>query len=186
MLKSKWLLAVALVVAGFAGLSFGQAGGGNPQPGGNPVMGMLMRFNALTQYVSALAEANLDPDFTLTADQKTKIKEVRGQFQKDAEEFIKKNQDQIDKIRQSISDAQGDPEAMRAAVQQAMQDGQDLISKGPKAQEYVAKIKAVLTGDQADQVDKKLKEMQQQRPGMGMGFGRGGAPGAGGNPGGGN
>jgi Spy/CpxP family protein refolding chaperone len=195
MFKSKWLLAAVIVGVGFAGFAFGQAEGpANPQPGANPGAGgpnlianLLQRFNGLAQYVAVLAEANLSPDFTLTAEQKTQIKEIRGQFQKDAEEFIKKNQEQIDKIRQSVQAARdaGDPDAMREAFRQAMQDGQELASQGPKPQEYVAKIKAVLTPEQADQVDKKLKEMQQQmRQMQGMGPGR--APGAGpGGPGGG-
>ena len=140
----------------------GGPGGGFGGPGGN----------AFTQYVAALADCNLSPDFTLTADEKTKIQGVRDDFKKAEDDFQTANKDDLDKARQAFRDANGDQDAMATARTNL----QAIMAKGPKAEDYVAKVKALLTPDQSDAVDKKVKELAP--PARGNRGGPGGAPAA--------
>ncbi len=172
MIRFKLVLAAMVFGLVAAGSAFAQGrGGGRGGPGGP---GGMFGRSPFDNYVAALADLNLTPDFTLTADVKKQVQAVRDDWKKANDDFKTAHKDELDKAQAAIRDAMQAQD--REAGQTARQALQDINAKGPKAEEYIAKIKALLTPEQADAVDKKEKEMQPPMPG-GRGGPGGGGPG---------
>src|SRR5829696_4455400 len=73
----------------------GAGGGGGMQGrirlGGGP----MMMGDALSQFINILGAVNLTPEFTLTADQKTKIQAIRDDFKQQMEKWRAEHADEL-------------------------------------------------------------------------------------------
>jgi hypothetical protein len=167
MIRSHWLLAAATVALSLA-VAFGQTPGNAGPAGGGAAGGMVMfQRTALDNYVAAIAELNMDPDFALSTEQKKLIKVIRGDYRKAVEDFVAHHKDEIDAIQQAIRDATTSQD--QVALQDARQRMQPLRAQGPKPAPYIAKVKAVLTPEQAGQVETQMREVQAPPPQGGPG-----------------
>jgi hypothetical protein len=180
-------------ILGRLGTAFGEVSG---------MGGMMGAEDPLSQLVANLGEASLDPAFTLTAEQKTKIQAVRDDFKKQIEKWRTDQADTMKKIREQIAGMfggggrggfGGNPQAW----QDVMKAGQDLMATIPSSDEAVKQIEAALTAEQLKvvqvkaaarqaEIQKRQQEMQEMFGGFGggrFGGGRGGRPGGdGGGP----
>jgi len=136
--------------------------GGFGGPGGLAgLAGMMGQRDRLAETVMVVAELNLQPDFTLTQDQKVKIKAIRDEFRDAAEKFRKDNEEAFAKLREEMGrlrDGGG-----RDAWQELARKRQELMDKGPKGEEYAERIKAVLNEEQAKAMEKALAEREERR-----------------------
>jgi hypothetical protein len=191
--------------SGFGG---GGPGGNFGGPGGPGGPGMNVARDPIDEVIMMLEELNFAPDFTLTVDQKTKIKQLRDGFkvqkdkwQADHEADFKKIQEEFMTLRTAGgglgggAPGGGGAAPDREKIQQVMLARQDLMDTAPKSDEVVAEIKGILTTEQLKmldakqvehkaEVEKMRKEMMQNRGGPGGGGGGGRNGGGGGNGGG--
>jgi hypothetical protein len=166
-------------------------GGGGPQMGGRgggppPFMNMMDR-NQLSRTIATLGELNLSPDFTLSADQKQKLEAIRADFKKQQDQWktdhaadLKASDDAINDLRDNGGPP--DRDQMRSLFEARMK----IMSTAPDGADAVKQVIALLTPDQAKQLQAKQDELDAQRQAMrdqfgGPGGGRGG-PGGGGPP----
>jgi hypothetical protein len=160
--------------------------------------GMMAR-DPIEELIAVLGELNLSPDFTLTADQKTKVQSVRDDFKKQTDEWRKAHADEIKKLQDEAAELRGgggfggggggQGGANREKMREIFQARQQLMESAPKSDEAVAEIKGILTTDQLKKLDaavaakqaemEKMREEMRGRFGPGGGGGRGG-PGRGG------
>jgi len=159
----------------------GFRGGGMGGPGG-----MMGQRDGFGEAVAALAECNLEPDFNLTADQKTKIQGIRDGVKKARETWRKDHEEDIKKVQEEMRAARDGQD--RDKAREAFQKLQELGAGAPKTDDAEKQLKAVLTADQAKKLDAKVEErfnqMEENRRQMMDRMG-GGGPGGPGGPGGG-
>lgn len=183
----------------------GGFGGGGPGGfgGGNPAAMLNVARDPIDELIMIIGDLNMKADFTLTADQKTKIqaardglKKVRDKWQADHEADFNQFTEQMNELRNS-----NNPQDMREKMQAITVARMEVMESIPKSDEAVVEIKGLLTTDQLKMLDSRLEErkaeqqkareqmMERMRnggPGGGGGFGGGGANGGGqGGPGGG-
>ncbi len=159
---------------GFWGSLFGGGGGGpvrnaGPGPGGPPPM-PFSRLQRLTDSLSALGQASLDPAFEMTVDQKAKIAALRAEYTAADEKWQAENAEELRKIGEGLRSASGDD---RQALDKKRQE---IMRTAPSSDAALAKLKAILTPEQVKAMEAQAAEM---RP---PGFGPGGSPGAPGGP----
>jgi hypothetical protein len=153
----------------------------------------------MEELVSILGELNLSPDFTLSADQKTKIKSARDEFKKQQDDWQTAHADELKKQRDEMAElrgaARGGGGPDREKMQELFQARQELMGSAPKSDEAVVEIKGILTTDQLKKVDtavaarqaqvEKMRNEMRERSGPGGGGGQGGGRRGGGGGGGG-
>jgi hypothetical protein len=167
---------------GFGG-GFGGPGGAFAGPG---MMRVMLSRDPMEELVYALGELNLTPDFTLTADQKTKIQSVRDDFKKQMEDWRKAHADEMKKLQDEAAElrggggpgAGGQEGANREKFRELFEARQQLMESAPKSDEAVAEIKGILTTEQLKKLDAavaaKQVEMEKMRDEMRGRFGPGG------------
>jgi hypothetical protein len=176
----------------------GRGGPGEGQRGmrpGGPMQGLDGR-NDLEPFIAALADLNLGPDFNLTAEQETKIADIRQAFKKSVETWRTDHEDQLNDLREQVRSmrrGQGNEER-----QKVMDSIRDLVITAPNGDAEVKEIKALLNEDQARQVeareasvkaenDRQREQMQQRwgnrRGGNGADNARDAGPAGNGQPG---
>ena len=153
---------VGVVMMAMAAVAAGQAGGGagavRPMPGGGMFgWGGAGQFQ-FDSYLRMVADMNMSPDFALEKAQKEKIVAVKDEFKKATEKFMADNKDEMAKIQDGYRDAGRDPQKWQELGKQS----QELMAKGPKAQEYIDKVKAALTADQVKALDEKAKQAEEE------------------------
>jgi hypothetical protein len=136
---------------------------GEPRPGGGGFgrFGMLGGPGGVGEVMMVLGELNLTPDFTLTKEQKEKIHGVRESFMKDQEKWREAHADELKKIQTQFGELRGGGEGNRDKIQEIMKEQQQVYSTAPKGEEQVKEIKAVLTPDQAKQLDERLSHRRE-------------------------
>lgn len=177
---------------GGGGGGFGGPGGfGGGFGGGNPAAMLNVARDPLDELVMIIGDLNMKPDFTLTADQKTKIqaardalKKLRDKWQADHEADFNQFAEQMNDLRNS-----NNPQEMREKMQEITVARMEVMESMPKSDETVAEIKGILTTEQLKMLDSRLAERkaeQQKAREQLMERMRNGGPGAGGGFGGGN
>jgi len=145
-------------------------GGGQMQGrirfGGGP----MMMGDALGQFVNMLGAINLKTEFTLTADQKTKIQAIRDDFKQQMEKWRAEHADelkQMDEQQQEVMNnlQQGNPPDPNQMMEMEQQRKQ-LMDTAPNGEDHVEQIKALFTGDQAKIFEAKKVEIEQEREAM--------------------
>jgi len=150
----------------------------------------------LDEVLLVLGDLNMKADFTLTAEQKTKIQESRDalkvlkdKWQADHEADFIQFQEQMNEIRTA---GPGGTDT-REKLQGIFTSRQELMETAPKSDETIVEIKGLLTTEQLKTLDARLAarkaevekarlEMQDRmRNGGPGGFGAGGGGAAGGN-----
>jgi hypothetical protein len=154
----------------------------------------------IDELIMIIGDLNMKPDFTLSADQKTKIqasrdalKKQRDKWQADHEADFNHFQEEMSELRNS-----NNPQETREKMQEIMTARMEVMESAPKSDETVVEIKGLLTNDQLKMLDSRLEERkaEQQKAreqmmermrngGPGGGFGGGGPNGGQGGPGGG-
>lgn len=184
---------------GFGGGGPGAFGGGF---GGNIAATLNTARDPMDELIMIIGDLNMKADFTLTADQKTKIqtardglKKVRDKWQADHEADFNQFTEQMNELRNS-----NNPQDMREKMQAITVARMEVMESMPKSDETVVEIKGILTTDQLKMLDTRLEErkaeqqkareqmMERMRnggPGGGGGFGGGNGGGGQGGPGGG-
>ncbi|MFI5381733.1 MAG: hypothetical protein ACHRHE_20745, partial [Tepidisphaerales bacterium] len=130
--------------------------------------------------IIALGECNLEPDFTLTADQKSALKTIRDGVKAAQDKWRTDHAADITKLQADMQAARGGGGGDMQAVMQKMTE---LRNTRPSTEEAQAAVKKLLTADQVKAVDAKVAELRAATPGPGGRGGRGGG-GAGGGGGG--
>jgi len=176
---------------GFGGRGGGFGGPGGFGGGGGSAGAMAPGRDALDELLAVLADLNLTPDFTLTADQKSKIQSIRDDFKAKVETWRTDHEAEMRQIQQDMQSARtaaaaNNGQVDAAKVQALVQSRQDIADGAPKSDDAVLEIKGLLATDQLKTVSAKLDE-RKATGGRGMqGLGRGsGGPGRFGAPGGG-
>jgi hypothetical protein len=182
---------------GGGGGGFGGPGGfGGGPGGGNPAAMLDVARDPMEELIMIIGDLNMKPDFTLTADQKTKIqaardglKKLRDKWQADHEADFNQFTEQMNELRNS-----NNPQEMREKMQEITVARMEVMESMPKSDETVAEIKGILTTEQLRTLDSRLtaRKAEQQKareqlmermrnggPGGGGGFG-GGQGGSGG------
>jgi hypothetical protein len=153
--------------------------------------GMLAQ-NPMEELIVTLGELNLGPDFTLTADQKTKIQSVRNEFKKQMDDWRAAHADEMKKLQDEAAELRGGGGpggggaggANREKFRDLFEARQQLMESAPKSDEAVAEIKGILTTEQLKKFEAaaaaKQAEMEKMREEMRGRFGPGGPGGLGG------
>lgn len=137
---------------------------------GGPLAQLRAR-DRVAEAVQVLAELNLSPDFTLTPEQKTKLKAIREEHRKAMEAWrqeheadIRKLEEEVQAVRRDAAGGGGGAEGgPRAALREVLQAYQDLLATAPKADKPLADTKAILTPEQLKAFEERLAEREQQR-----------------------
>jgi hypothetical protein len=172
-------------------------GGGFGGPGGAGGFGGGARAFAgqrdpLDELLALLGDLNLAPDFTLAADQKSKIQVIRDGFKKTQDEWRSAHADELKKMQEDMAQLRGGGQGAgggqaqppdREKMQELFQARQELMQSAPKSDEAAVEIKGLLTTEQLKKLEvrqtERQAEMERMRNEMPRRFGPGG--GAGGN-----
>lgn len=136
---------------------------------------------AFEQFMGTLTQLNMTTDFTLTVEAKGKLQAVREEWNKAQSDFRQEHRDELKELGQDVMEAYkaGDKEKIKDATKKQ----QEFMAKGPKAEDYIAKAKAVLTPEQLKLVEAKIakdeteqKARMEQWQKMGGGERKPGAP----------
>jgi hypothetical protein len=146
---------------------------GRMRLGGPP----MMFGGPLEHFVGMLAQVNLKNDFTLTAEQKTKIQEIRDDFKKQTDEWKQQHADelkQIDEQQKELMDGlhQGnvpDPGQMQEIEEQR----RALHETAPTGEDHVEQIKALFSPEQEKTFETRVVEIEKEREAAFSGVGRG-------------
>lgn len=160
MIRRMSLVALVAVVCGGLSAAWAQdkpATTVRPVWGGDSSAAITWQFDA---FLRTIADLNLLPDFNLDKPQKEKIQAVRAELKAAIDKFKEDNKADLEKAHAEMQ------EAMKAQDQQKMRElGQQIgnaMAKGPKADEYTAKVKAVLTPDQIKAMEEKQKQQEAE------------------------
>jgi hypothetical protein len=104
--------------------------------------------------VDFLGQLNLSPDFTLTAEEKTKIAAARKAHKEAMEAWQKAHAQEIEKIQNQSANAAAASD--NAKVEAAMKAEMDLRATAPSTDDMDKQIRAALTEDHRKAVDAKL------------------------------
>ena len=147
----------------------GRGGPGGGGFGGPPMMfggGPFGTRDATADFISTLGEINLSPDFSLTPEQKTKIKTARDDFKQQQEKWQTDHADELRKIQDQMmamfSGAGGPPNPESFQAINKMR--QELMSTSPDSDAAAQRIQAVLTDAQRAQLDAWREDPAHQPP----------------------
>jgi hypothetical protein len=187
MTRSSLYRAVALVAIGFSTTTFAadqNRGGpdGGPQARGFNRPGAFdrggMGDDVLSRTVSALADVNLTPEFNLTAEQKQSIAGIRTAFEQSKKQWQTAHAADLAKLDQEMSDLRDggqrpDQQQMRTLFDQRRQ----VMSNAPTGDAEVKQILAILSPEEAKQLQTKTDELEKERLSQRNRFGGPGGPG---------
>ncbi|MBC8106234.1 MAG: hypothetical protein H7Z14_06555 [Anaerolineae bacterium] len=168
---------------------------GQPMPGGPIVITTMgggggafqgrMRFGGppmmiggqLEQFVGMLAQINLKTDFTLTADQKSRIQAIRDDSRKQSDEWRAQHADEIKQIDEQQQEMMNglhngivpDPGQMQEIEEQR----RVLYENAPDGGDHVEQIKALFTPEQAKVFETHKALIDKERDAMMRQFGGG-------------
>jgi hypothetical protein len=127
---------------------------GNPDDPNDPANWDTGVDSSRSRTVRAMTKLNMEPDFTLTVEQKTKIKAARADFDKRLAEWKAKHAVELTNaeanVRQAL--AGGDPQKVVTASKAAL----DVKKTSPVTTELDEKLLAILTDDQKNAVQAAL------------------------------
>lgn len=152
------------------------AGGGGPMvvtmsPGGGGARfrmgGPMMGGGALEQFIGMLGQVNLKTDFTLTADQKSKIQAIRDDFKKQTDDWRAQHADEIKQIDEQQQEVMNgfqngnipDPGQMQEMEAQR----RALYETAPNGEDHVAQVKALFTPEQEKIFETRRAEIEKER-----------------------
>jgi hypothetical protein len=143
--------------------------GDRPEPGprfGGRGFGFIP--GGLGETFAMLAELNMSPDFTLTKEQKAKIRTIREEWMKESEKWRTEHDADLKKFQAQMSEIRGNREENRDMFkfQELMKAQRELFSTAPKGEEQGKAIKALLDPEQFKQFEEKMSHRQgERRPG---------------------
>lgn len=115
-------------------------------------------------FLMQLANLNMTPDFSLDKAQKEKIAALKAEFDAAVTKFQADNNDEGVKLQDALQKALHAKDRDQAKIQEYIKQQQELMAKGPKSADTIAKVKELLTADQAKVLEDKLAA---QKAGMG-------------------
>jgi pimeloyl-ACP methyl ester carboxylesterase len=132
-------------------------GGGGAGMGPGPMMfgggGPFGGRDAVAEFLSALGEMNLSPDFSLAPEQKVKLKTARDAFKEEQSTWAAAHADDFRKIQEQMMAAfgRGGPPNAEAfkAINQARQE---LLSTAPDSDAAMQRMQAILSEPQRAQI----------------------------------
>jgi hypothetical protein len=169
-------LAISLAALAQPAPQGGGPGAGGPGGGPGGFGRSVFRFgperNALAEVLSVLGDANLSPDFNLSAEQKQKIQAIRDEFKKQQEAWRTEHAEDLKKLDEQMAEIRNaggppDPDQMR----QMMEARHELMSTAPDGEDQAQEVKALLTPDQVKRFDARQAEIEQERERMMLPFG---------------
>ncbi len=136
--------------------------GERPQRGGDrgDMMSRMLDRDPSEGFVGLLSELNMTPEFTLSPEQKTKIRDLREKFITDRRAFVTDHKKEFDYLTAQMTEARTARD--REAMGEAMESLRDLMAKGPTGDKLLEDLKAVLTDTQRKAVDQRLEEREQR------------------------
>jgi Spy/CpxP family protein refolding chaperone len=167
---------VAIVTVAAATTTYAQPGAApaNPTPVGKPIMvgmppgaggawNMSYGFGGMgmSQVLMIVTDLNMTPDFTLAADQKTRIAAIRDDYKKAFEAWQKDNQDKLNQNQKDMAAAFKDQD--KDAITDAGKAMTELYKTAPQAKDLDEKIMAVLTADQKKAVEDTIAKRHESR-----------------------
>jgi Spy/CpxP family protein refolding chaperone len=113
------------------------------------------------ELMMVLSELNMSPDFTLAKEQKEKIHGIREEFMKQQETWRTAHEEDLKKFQAQFSELRAGGEANREKIQEIAKAQGELYSTAPKGEEQAKEIKALLTPEQAKQLEERLSKRRE-------------------------
>ena len=129
-------------------------------PLGAPNSFGLVNETATSPALLALAALNMQPDFTLSADQKTQIVNIRGQFMVDAVAWQHAHQKEIEKLNHDYQAALTQRYGPR--IQETWTALRQFYKGAPQTKEMDKQIRDVLTADQSKALEAALAQRRAE------------------------
>ena len=146
-------------------VTMGPGGGQGRMRFGGP--GPMMMGGVLEQFVGVLGQVNLKTDFTLTADQKTKIQAIRDDYKKQSDEWRTQRADEIKQIdeqqQEMMNGLQNGNLPDPGQMQELEEQRRVLYETAPNGEDHVAQIKALFTPDQDKIFEARKAEIDKER-----------------------
>jgi hypothetical protein len=141
------------------------AGGPSRMRFGGPMPGMM--GGALEGFINRLGMVNLTTDFTLTADQKTKIQAIRDDFKKQTDEWRTAHADEIKQLDEQQQEVMNGLQTGNIPDPGQMQEMEEqrraLYETAPNGEDHVAQIKALFTPEQDKIFEARKAEIEKAR-----------------------
>lgn len=145
--------------------SVGGGGGmqGRIRFGGGP----MMMGDALSQFINMLGAINLKTDFTLTADQKTKIQAIRDEFKQQIDKWRAEHADELKQMEEQQQEMmtnlqQGNPPDPGQMMEMEQQRKQ-LMDTAPNGEDQVEQIRALFTPEQTKVFETEKVSIEKER-----------------------
>jgi hypothetical protein len=150
--------------AGAMVVTMGPGGGGGAR---FRMGGPMMIGGQLEQFIGMLGQVNLKTDFTLTADQKTKIQAIRDDFKKQTDEWRTQHAEEIKQVdeqqQEMMNGLQNGNMPDPGQMQEIEEQRRTLYESAPNGEDHIAQIKALFTRDQEKIFETHKAEIDSER-----------------------
>ncbi|CAN5577606.1 hypothetical protein BH09PLA1_BH09PLA1_14290 [soil metagenome] len=146
-------------------VTMGGGGGGQHRMRLGP--GPMMMGDALERFINMLGMVNLQSDFSLSADQKTKIQAIRDDFKQQTEKWKSEHADELKQMDEQQEELMtnlqnGNPPDPNQMMEME-QARHELMQTAPNGEDQVEQIKALFTPEQAKTFDEQRERIEKER-----------------------